>query len=146
MSELLAIDVIQYEARGVMNAPRKGRQAQRFIPLQKQHREVLDQWLEERGPDPGPIFRTRSGKRLGRTQGFLILKRVAQQASAHRPPAEHREVSPHVLLHTLLRKVANKKGVHYAAMELAGHRSDHDIWRYVKPDAQSLVEAFDDLD
>jgi hypothetical protein len=50
-----------------------------------------------------------------------------------------------VLRHTLLRKVANEKGVHYA-MELSGHRSDRYIWRYVKPDEQSLAEAIDELD
>jgi hypothetical protein len=50
-----------------------------------------------------------------------------------------------VLRHILLRKVANEKGVHYA-MELSGHRSDRYIWRYVRPDAQSLAEAIDVLE
>jgi hypothetical protein len=31
-------------------------------------------------------------------------------------------------------------------MELSGHRRDRYIWRYVKPDAQSLADALDDLD
>jgi hypothetical protein len=31
-------------------------------------------------------------------------------------------------------------------MELLGHRSDRYIWRYVRPDAQSLAEAIDDLE
>jgi integrase/recombinase XerD len=106
---------------------------------------VLDEWLEARGGAEGPIFLTRSGKRLDRTQAFLILRRVAQQANAHLPPDQHLDVSPHVLRHTLLRKVANEKGVHYA-MELSGHRSDRYIWRYVRPDAQSLAEALDDLE
>jgi integrase/recombinase XerD len=145
VSELLAIDVAQYHQRGFVHVLRKGGHVQKFIPIQKQHREVLDEWLEERGPTPGPIFRTRSGKRLDRTQIFVILKRVAQQANAHLPPAQHLEVSPHVLRHTLLRKVANEKGVHYA-MELSGHRSDRYIWRYVRPDEQSLAEAMDELD
>jgi integrase len=54
---------------------------------------------------------------------------VAQRwawANAHLPPAQHLEVSPHVLRHTLLRKMANEKGVRYA-MELSGHRSDRYI-------------------
>jgi integrase/recombinase XerD len=106
---------------------------------------VLDAWLEQRGDGPGPLFPTRSGQRLDRTQAFLILKRVAQQANAHLPPDQHLDVSPHVLRHTLLRKVANEKGAHYA-MELSGHRSDRYIWRYVRPDAQSLAEAIDELD
>ena len=89
--------------------------------------------------------RRRSGRRLDRTQAVLILRRVAQQANAHLPPGQHLNVSPHVLRHTLLRKVANEKGVHYA-MELSGHRSDRYIWRYVRPDAQSLAEAIDELE
>jgi integrase len=118
---------------------------QRFIPIQRQHREALDRWLEERGPEPGPIFLTRSSKQLDRTQPFVILRRMAQQANAHLPPEQYLGVSPHVLRHTPLRKVANEKGVHYT-MELSGHRSDWYIWRYVKPDAQSLAEAIDELD
>jgi integrase/recombinase XerD len=145
VSELLAIDVAQYNGRGFVNVLRKGGHVQRFLPIQKQHREVLDEWIAQRGGGEGPIFRTRSGKRLDRTQAFLILQRVARQANAHLPPEQHLEVSPHVLRHTLLRKVANEKGLHYA-MELSGHRSDRYIWRYVKPDAQSLAEAIDDLE
>jgi integrase/recombinase XerD len=145
VSELLTIDVAQYHARGFVNVLRKGGHVQRFIPIQKQHREVLDQWLEKRRMGEGPIFPTRSGKRLDRTQVFMILKRISQQANAHLPPAQRLQVSPHVPRHTLLRKVANEKGVHYA-MELSGHRSDRYIWRYVRPDAQSLAEAIDELD
>jgi integrase len=106
---------------------------------------VLDEWLAQYRGGEGPIFRTRSGKRLDRTQAFLILKRVAQQANAYLPSDQHLDVSPHVLRHTLLRKVANEKGVHYA-MELSGHRSDRYIWRYVRPDAQSLAEAIDEVE
>lgn len=90
-------------------------------------------------------MRTRSGKRLDRTQAFVILRRIAQQANAHLPPAEHCQVSQHVLRHTLLRNVANEKGGH-DAMELSGHRSDRCIWRDVRPEAQSLAEAIDEGD
>ena len=114
VSELLAIDIAQCNQRGFVHVLRKGEHMQRFIPVQRQHRDVLDAWLEQRGDVPGPLFPTRSGKRLDRTQAFLVLKHVAQQANAHLPPAQHLEVSPHVLRHTLLRKVANEKGVHYA--------------------------------
>jgi integrase/recombinase XerD len=145
VSELLTIDVDQYDQRGFVNVLRKGGQVQSFIPIQKQHRDVLDAWLEQRGDVPGSLFPTRSGKRLDHTQAFLVLKRMAQLAKAHLPPDQHLIVSPHVLRHTLLRKVANEKGVHYA-MELSGHRSDRYIWRYVRPDAQSLADAIDELE
>jgi integrase len=74
-----------------------------------------------------------------------MLTRMARQANAHLPADQHLAVSPYILRHSLLRKVANENGVHYA-MELSGHRSNRDIWRYVKPDAQSLANALDELD
>jgi len=91
------------------------------------------------------VFTTRSGKRLSRTQLFLILKHVANQASAHLPAGERIKVSPHVLRHTFLRKLAEEKGVQYAK-EASGHKSDRYIWRYVKPSQQSLAAAIDELD
>ena len=91
------------------------------------------------------MFVTRTGKRLSRHQLFLILRRVAAQANTHRRANEHLKVSPHTLRHTFLRKFAGEKGVQYAK-EASGHRSDRYIWRYVKPDTQSLAEAIDDLD
>jgi integrase/recombinase XerD len=75
---------------------------------------------------------------------FLILKRIAAQANAHQRAREIK-VSPHVLRHTFLRKLAEEKGVQYAK-EASGHRSDQYIWRYVKPDRQSLADAIDALE
>jgi integrase/recombinase XerD len=145
VSELLALDTKQYDGRGFVNVLRKGGNVQKYIPVQRQQREVLEEWLTERGSAPGPVFLTRSGARLDRRQVFLILRRMAEQANAHLPEAEKIKVSPHVLRHTLLRKVANEKGVHFA-MKLSGHRSDRYIWRYVQPSEQSLAEALDELE
>jgi hypothetical protein len=68
----------QYHQRGSVHVLPKGGHVQRFIPIQRQHRDVLDAWLEQRGDVPGPLYPTRSGKRLDRTQAFLILKRIAR--------------------------------------------------------------------
>jgi site-specific recombinase XerD len=78
VSERLAIDIVQYYERGFVNVLRKGGHVQKFLPIQKQHREVLDQWLEQRGDVSCPLFPDQSGKRLDRTQAFLILKHVAR--------------------------------------------------------------------
>jgi integrase/recombinase XerD len=96
-------------------------------------------------PLPGPIFTTRTGARLTREQFYKAMQRVAEQANTHRKAADRLEVSPHVLRHTFLRKLAEEKGVHYAK-EASGHRSDRYIWRYVKPNTESLADAIDDLD
>jgi integrase len=65
--------------------------------------------------------------------------------NAHLPEGEKMDVSPHVLRHTFLRKLAETKGVHYAR-EASGHQSDRYIWRYVKPDQQTLADAIDELE
>ena len=52
---------------------------------------------------------------------------------------------PHVLRHTFLRKLAETKGVYYAR-EASGHQSDRYIWRYAKPDQQTLADAIDKLE
>ena len=41
--------------------------------------------------------------------------------------------------------LAETKGVHYAR-EASGHQSNHYIWRYVKPDQQTLADAIDELE
>ena len=98
-----------------------------------------------RGDKPGPIFSTRTGRRLDRRDAYQILKRMEQQANTHLPEKEKIHVSPHVLRHTTLRKLANKKGVHYAK-KLSGHQTDRYIWRYVQPDEQDLADALDEVE
>jgi integrase/recombinase XerD len=109
-------------------------------------RQVLEEWLAVRAGAPAdPIFPTRTGARLSRMQLFKALQRVADQANTHRKDGERLTVSPHVLRHTFLRKLAEEKGVQYAK-EASGHRSDRYIWRYVKPNHDSLADAIDSLD
>ena len=144
VSELLGLKREQYTGRGFESVLVKGGRVRHFVPVQKQAREVLDEWLDQSGDASAYIFTTRNGKPLSRHQLFEILQRVAKQASAHLPKGQEIQVSPHVLRHTFLRKLAEEKGVHYAK-EASGHKSDRYIWRYVKPDQQSLAEAVDEL-
>jgi integrase/recombinase XerD len=75
------------------------------------------------------LFPTRSHRRLSRREAAQIIQCIAGQANANRPQQEHTQVSPHLLRHTFLRKLAEHKGVHYAR-EASGHQSDRYIWRY----------------
>ena len=145
VSELLGLKPEQYTGRGFQNVLVKGGRIRESVPVQNHARQVLEEWLAEYGEHPGFIFTTRTGKPLTRSQMFEVLPRVADQANAHRNDGERFDVSPHVLRHTFLRKLAEEKGVQYAK-EASGHRSDRYIWRYVKPDKQSLADAIDELD
>jgi len=55
VSELLGVDLAQYNGRGFVNVLRKGGHVQCFIPIQRQHRDVLDEWLGKWGEGQGPI-------------------------------------------------------------------------------------------
>jgi len=145
VSELLGLRREQYTGRGFQNVLIKGGRIREFVPVQNHARQVLEEWLNAAAGQSGFIFTTRTGKPVTRSQMFEILQRVAAQANAHRHDGERIDVSPHVLRHTFLRKLAEEKGVHYAK-EASGHRSDRYIWRYVKPDKQSLADAIDELD
>ncbi len=145
VSEMLGLAAEQYTGKGFRKVLLKGGRIRDRVSVQGQAREVLEEWLAERGDTPGPLFPTRSGKHLDRVQCFRILQRIADQANAHLPAGEKIQVSPHVLRHTFLRKLAEQKGVQYAK-EASGHKSDRYIWRYVQPDQESLAEAVDGLD
>jgi integrase/recombinase XerD len=145
VSEVLHLDRDQYTGKGFTKVVVKGGFVRDVVPMQREARKVLDAWLKQREDDAPPLFCTRTGRRLSRREAAAIIRRIAAQANAHRPAEEHIDVSPHVLRHTFLRKLAETKGVQYAK-EASGHQSDRYIWRYVQPDRQTLAEAIDELE
>ena len=145
VSEVLQLDRDQYTGKGFTKVVVKGGFVRDVVPLQREARQVLDAWLDHRDDDAPALFLTRTGRRLSRREAAAIIRRIAAQANAHRPAEERIDVSPHVLRHTFLRKLAETKGVHYAK-EASGHQSDRYIWRYVKPNQQTLAEAIDALE
>jgi integrase/recombinase XerD len=145
ISEILQLDRDQYDGKGFAHVQVKGGQLRDVVPVQRAARAVLDDWLKQRRDAAVPLFPTRNGRRLSRREAAQIMQRIAGQANANRTEQEHIQVSPHVLRHTFLRKLAEEKGVHYAR-EASGHQSDRYIWRYVKPDQQTLADAIDELE
>src|SRR5712692_9237494 len=145
VSEALSLDRDQYTGKGFERVQVKGGGMRDFVPVQREARKVLDAWLEEREDQATPIFTTRTGRRMSRREAAASIGRLAAQVNGRLSEEEKIEVSPHVLRHTFLRKLAETKGVHYAR-EASGHQSDRYIWRYVKPDQQTLAEAIDELE
>ena len=123
----------------------KGSGVKDFVPLQREVRQVLDAWLKEREDKIMPLFPRCTGRRMSRDEAAEALRRMAAQANARLPEEEKIAVSPHVLRHTFLRKLAEAKGVHYAR-EASGPQGDRYSWRYVKPDQQTLAEVIDELE
>ena len=145
VSEALSLDRDQYTDKGFARVQGKGGMVRDFVPLHREARKVLDDWLEAREDDATPIFPTRTGRRMSRREAAASIGRIAAQVNGRVSDEEKIDVSPHVLRHTFLRKLAETKGVHYAR-EASGHQSDRYIWRYVKPDQQMLADAIDELE
>jgi integrase/recombinase XerD len=145
VSELLNIDLDQYQGKHFVNVRRKGRKVTRKVFLVKDAKEAIDRYVDEaRGQTPGPLFVTRSGERLQRQNVDEFLKSLANQANAQVPSSQRIALSAHVLRHTLLRRAAETHGVQYA-IELAGHTSSNYIFRYVQPTDEQKEQAMEEL-
>lgn len=144
-SELLALDLSQYDGTAFSNVTTKGNQTADRIPLGKEAREALDDYIEaERGEDEGPLFQSKSGKRLSIQKYDEALKSIAAQANSRLSSDNHIHVSPHLLRHTALRKLCRSHGIEFAKKR-ANHISDRHIWRYVEPGEQEFEDAVEEL-
>jgi integrase/recombinase XerD len=145
ISELLALELSQYQGKHFTNVKRKGKAVSRKVFLSKDAREALDRYIAvERGKKAGAVFCSKSGGRLERQAVDEALKAIAVHANASLPEDQQIHLSAHLLRHTFLRKVARKYGVEYAK-ELAGHTSERYIWRYVQPSEEEKERAVEDL-
>ncbi len=101
-------------------------------------KELLDQYLATRQDlvDNSPLFTNQYGSRLSVRDIARICERIAQQANAHLILEQKIKLTPHMLRHTFLKKIADKHGLH-VAQNLSGNVSIREIFRYTKPnDAQ----------
>jgi integrase/recombinase XerD len=121
VSEILNLERDQDTGKGLIYVQTKGGVIRDFVPVHRNARQILDEWLKERTDDFPALFMTRTGRKLSRREAYGIVRRIAAQA--HLPEAEKMDVSPHVLRHTFLWKPAETKGVHYTR-EASGHQSD----------------------
>jgi integrase len=144
VEEFCSLDRNQYKGKHLLNIQRKGDDVTPKIFLDTPIREVLDDYLShERGDGSGPLFQSKTGKRLRTEDIDDVLKRFAAHANATLSKDEQIHVSPHVLRHTRLRQVAREKGIEFA-MELSGHKSTKYIWRYIQADDDEMEAAMAD--
>lgn len=144
-SELLGLDFSQYEGKHFKNVKRKGNHVTSFVFIPQDAREGLDRYVKDvRGSAPGPLFQSRTGKALAPQNLAEALARIADQANARLPEGEQIHLHPHILRHTALRRMAERKGIRFA-QQMAGHASTKYIWRYVRPSEDEMEQALEDL-
>jgi len=144
-SELLSLEYPdQFKGGYFLNIQRKGRKVSRKLRVPKPARDAIKAYLEnERGVEPGPLFQSKSGKRLAPQNLDDVMKRIAAQANSTLPADQYIHLSAHMLRHTCLRKAA-EKDIRYA-MKLSGHTSSQYIWRYTEPSAREFDEVMEEL-
>lgn len=144
-SELLSLDYPdQFKGGYFLNIQRKGRKVSRKLRVPRPARDAIKAYMEnERGVEPGPLFQSKSGKRLAPQNLDDVMKRIAAQANSTLPADQQIHLSAHMLRHTCLRKAA-EKDIRYA-MKLSGHTSSQYIWRYTEPSAGEFDDAMEDL-
>ncbi|MCE7929366.1 MAG: site-specific integrase, partial [Chloroflexi bacterium CFX7] len=69
---------------------------------------------------------------------------ICRQANAHVPEAERIHLTPHMLRHTFLKRVADKHGVH-VAQRMSGNVSIREIFRYTKPSEEEMQRTAEEL-
>jgi len=111
VSEALSLNRDQYTRKGFARVQIKGGGIRDFVPVHRDARQVLDAWLETRQDDSLPLFITRTGRRMSRSEAAEAVRRIAAQANGRLSAEEKIDVSPHVLRHTFLRKLGLDHGV-----------------------------------
>ena len=137
-SELASLNFGQYHSRGIHNVKRKGHKVTRKVAIVNDTKELLDQYLATRQDlvDISPLLTNQYGTRLNVRDIARICERIAKQANAHLTEEQKIKLTPHMLRHTFLKKIADKHGLH-VAQNLSGNVSIKEIFRYTKPnDAQ----------
>ena len=144
-SELLSLDYpVQFSGGYLLNIQRKGRKVTRKLRVPKPAKEAVKAYLDqERGDAPGPLFQSKTGKRLAPQNLDDVMKRIAAQANSTLPVNQQIHLSAHMLRHTCLRKAA-EKDIRYA-MKLSGHTSSQYIWRYTEPSAKEFDDVMEEL-
>lgn len=143
--ELSRLDLAQYHHRGLHGVKRKGARVSKKIPVPSEARDLLDRYVNEhRGHAAGALLLSRYGRRLSTRDIARICDRLAQQACVHAQKPDRFSLTPHMLRHTFLKRVADKHGVH-VAQEMSGNISIREIFRYTKPSEGEVHRTAEEL-
>jgi integrase/recombinase XerD len=141
-SELIKLNMNQYNGKAFINIKRKGKKISARIPVSGDAKQHLDIYLKKRPflQEPGdPLFISTKNKRLSTKDIQNICTRIKNQANAQLPEEEKFHFSPHSLRHAFLKRIADKEGIH-AAQEISGNVSMKEIFRYTRPSDEDMEE------
>jgi integrase/recombinase XerD len=143
-SKLAGLKAGQFYSRGFHEVKRKGNKITRKVPIPQEARERLDAYLKSRGEElrpEDPLFISRYGNPLQPKDIYRISERICNQANAQ---GNAIRLTPYMLRHTFLNRVADKHGVH-VAQDMSGNTSMREIFRYTKPSQSEKDELAENV-
>jgi integrase/recombinase XerD len=137
-AELISLNLSHYYAKGFHHIKRKGNIFTKKVPIPDESRKYLDQYIiSQKITKPNQAILSRNGVRLSTRAIRYICARISAHASLTLSNEEKFHLSPHMLRHTFLKRVADKHGVHIA-QKMSGNASISQIFRYTKPSQDEI--------
>jgi len=123
----------------------KGRR-ERALPLWKESATVLRAWLTVRGDVPVPeLFVNAKGQQMSRWGFAYVLRKAVTTASKMRPELLDKQISPHVLRHSIaMLALAATQDIRKVSLWL-GHSSTQTTEVYTRVDPAEKLEAINTL-
>jgi integrase/recombinase XerC len=136
-SELVNLDSSMFDANSrLLRVYGKGKK-ERIIPVAKTAFETLNRYLAEiRGYQNGPLFLSKSGKRLTQRDLQRIVKKAIVKV------ATLKQMSPHTMRHTFATHLLNRGANLRAVQELLGHESLSTTQIYTHMSIEKLKEEY----
>ncbi len=141
LAELIALNLGQVDLQEQIVAVTGKGNKSRLVPVGRQAREAIQQWLAVRhelaGADEPALFVGVRGKRISRS---TVQKQLHDWSIRQGAP---RNVHPHLLRHSFATHLLESSGDLRAVQELLGHANISTTQIYTHLDFQHLAEVYD---
>lgn len=136
-SELVNLDLSMFDVKSrLLRVYGKGKK-ERIIPVAKTAFEALNKYISEgRGYAEGPLFMSKSGRRLTQRDLQRIVKKAIIMV------ATLNQMSPHTMRHTFATHLLNRGANLRAVQELLGHESLSTTQIYTHVSVEKLKEEY----
>lgn len=142
VSELTGLMLVDYDRRdsASIKVSGKGRR-ERIMPLWKETRHALDDWLRLRNPEGDPALFHNRGDRVMTRAGFeYVLAKHAAAAARAAPTIAEKRVTPHVLRHSCAMHTLQATGDIRKVSLWLGHASIQSTEIYLRADPTEKLE------
>jgi len=136
-SELVNLDLSMFDIKNkLLRVYGKGKK-ERILPVARTAFETLNRYISEtRGYKDGPLFMSKSGRRLGQRDLQRIVKKAIVKV------ATLNQMSPHTMRHTFATHLLNRGANLRAIQELLGHESLSTTQIYTHVSIEKLKEEY----